>query len=136
MSKVLKWILYILLGLVCLAVVAGIVVGFAGLSGHGYYMMRPGIRMMTPFYHNYYNPMGGIFRGLLGLGFFVLIIVGIVALVNAIIQGNRRSQAPLPAQVQPTMPVAPEAPARTCANCGKPAQADWQTCPYCGNPLT
>jgi ribosomal protein L24E len=27
------------------------------------------------------------------------------------------------------------APARTCPNCHKPAQADWRNCPYCGTAL-
>jgi hypothetical protein len=135
MNKVLKWILYILLGLVCLAVIAGILVGLAGF-GHGYYMMRPGIRMMAPYYQSYYNPVGGLFRGLVGLGFLVLIIVGIVALVNAIIQSTRRAQALPPAQVTPIESATPVAPAHTCSNCGKPTQDDWKTCPYCGNPLT
>ncbi|MEW5941508.1 MAG: zinc ribbon domain-containing protein [Chloroflexota bacterium] len=24
---------------------------------------------------------------------------------------------------------------RACPNCGKPAQADWKTCPHCGQTL-
>lgn len=24
---------------------------------------------------------------------------------------------------------------RTCPDCGKPAQADWKTCPHCGQTL-
>ena len=26
-------------------------------------------------------------------------------------------------------------PGRLCSNCAKPAQADWVTCPYCGEKL-
>lgn len=125
MNKVLKWSLYILLGLVILAVVAGIV--FAVFGGYGYAMMRPGFRMMEPM-RFYFNPMRSIFGGLLGLGVLVLVIVGIAALVNAVVRGNRPMQTPPPAQMT--------APTRTCSNCGKPAQEDWKTCPYCGNPLT
>jgi hypothetical protein len=138
MNKVLKWILYILLGLVVLAVVCGL--AFSVFGGHGYGMMRPGFRMMEPYRYNYFNPGRMIFGGLLGLGFFVLVIVGIVALVNAVIHGNR------PAQTTPTVQAIPPAqtttpaemtmPSRTCSNCGQPAQNDWKTCPYCGNPLT
>jgi hypothetical protein len=124
MSNVLKWILYILLGLVVLAVVAGIVVMVFG--GYGYAMMRPGIRMMEPL--RFHSPVRLIFGGLLGLGVFVLVIVGIVALVTALVRGNRPAQTTPPAQMA--------APTRTCSNCGKPAQEDWKTCPYCGNPLT
>jgi zinc-ribbon domain len=139
MSKVLKWILYVVLGLIALAIIAGIVFAIFGGLGHGYYMMRPGLRMMQPYRDGfgYYRPMGGIFGGLLGLGIFVLIIIGIVALVNVIMRGNRPAQ--VTQSVQPTQP-APAAemavPTRTCSNCGKPAQDDWTTCPYCGNPLT
>jgi zinc-ribbon domain len=126
MSKVLKWILYVLLGLVVLAVIAGIV--FAVFGNYGYAMMRPGFRMMEPMRYYGFSPLRAIFGGLLGLGVFVLVIVGIVALVNALVRGNRPVQTTPPAQMA--------APTRTCSNCGKPAQDDWKTCPYCGNPLT
>ncbi len=154
MSKVLKWILYVVLGLVALAVVAGIVVAIFGGVGHGYYMVRPGFRMMEPFHYSYFNPGRMIFGGLLGLGFLILIIVGIVALISVITRGNRPAQ--VTQTTQPTPPTQPTpavemtapagemtapaaemaAPNRTCSNCGKPAQDDWHTCPYCGNPLT
>jgi uncharacterized membrane protein len=129
MNKVLKWILYVLLGLVALAVIAGIV--FAIFGGHGYYMMRPGFQMMEPYRYNY-SPLRSIFGGLFGLGIFLLVIVGIVALVSAMLRGNRFHQANTPAQTPTPVPT----PTRTCSNCGKPAQEDWKTCPYCGNPLT
>ena len=131
MNKVLKWILYVLLGLVVLAVIAGIV--FAVFGGYRYAMVRPGFRMMEP-QRFYFSPMRSIFGGLLGLGVFVLVIVGIVALVNALVHGNRPAQMTPPAQM--TTPVQMATPSRTCSNCGKPALDDWKTCPYCGNPLT
>lgn len=129
MNTVLKWILYVLLGLVILAVVAGIVFAIFG-GGYGYSMMHPGIRMMSPygFYGMGFSPLRAIFGGLLGLGIFILVIVGIVALVNVLVRGNRPAASTPPAQ--------PVVPTRTCSNCGKPAQEDWKTCPYCGNPLT
>lgn len=126
MNKALKWILYVLLGLVVLAVVAGI--AFMIFGGFGYGMMRPGIRVMEPLRYHYFSPVRAIFGGLLGLGVIGLVIIGIVALVNAIMHSNGKTQA--------TPPVQMAAPARTCSNCGKPAQEDWKTCPYCGNPLT
>lgn len=125
MNKALKVVLYILLGLVILGVIAGIV--FAIFGGYGYTMMRPGFHMMEP-QRFYFNPIRSIFGGLFGLGVFVLVIVGIVALVNALVRGNRSGQTTPSAQMA--------APSRTCSNCGKPAQDDWKTCPYCGNPLT
>jgi hypothetical protein len=145
MSKVLKWILYILLGFVALSIVAGVVFmvfgGFRyGMMGPGIRMWGPGIRMMEPrsfFFH------GGpsIFGGLLCLGVLLLVIVGVVALVNALTHRNPPSQIAPPAQVvtEPAQPAISaeevSASSHTCANCGKPAQADWKTCPYCGNPL-
>ncbi len=147
MSKVLKWILYVVLGLIALAVIVGIVVVIFGGLGHGYYTMRPGFRMMEPYHYSYLNPGRMIFGGLLGLGFLILIIVGIVALISVITRGNRPAQVmqatqPVP-PTQPTpvaemtAPTAETAPlTRTCSNCGRPAQDDWKTCPYCGNPLT
>jgi zinc-ribbon domain len=131
MSKVLKWILYILLGLVVLAVIAGIVIVVFG--GFRYGMMRPGFRMMEPFRYSF-SPFRMIFGGLLGLGIFLLVIVGIVALVSALMRGNRPAQMTSPAPM--TTPTQMVTPTRTCSNCGKPAQDDWKTCPYCGNPLT
>jgi uncharacterized membrane protein len=145
MSKVLKWILYVVLGLIALAVVAGIVFAIFGGVGHGYYMMRPGFRMMEPYRYGYgyASPVRGIFGALLGLGFLVLIIIGIVALVNVIMRGNRPAQVTQTAQPAQTAEPAQQAtaaemaaPTRTCSHCGKPAQEDWTTCPYCGNPLT
>lgn len=131
MNKVLKWILYILLGLVILAVIAGIV--FAVFGGYRYGMMRPGFRMIVPMRNNF-SPFRLIFGGVFGLGVFVLVIVGIVALVNALVKSNRPAQMNPPAQM--VSPVQMPTPSRTCANCGKPAQDDWKTCPYCGNALT
>ena len=134
MSKVLKWILYVLLGLVVLAIIAGVV--FAFFSPARYVMNHPGIRMMAPY--GYYrvgiSPLRAIFGGLFGLGIFVLIIIGIVALVNAIVRGNRTTMVTQPQQ--PLQPTQSAAAARPCPNCGKPAQEDWKTCPYCGTPLT
>jgi hypothetical protein len=131
MNKVLKWILYVLLGLVVLAVVGCI--AYAVFGGYHYGMVRPGIRMMEPFSYSF-SPFRMIFGGIFGLGMFLLVIVGIVALVNAIMRGNRPAQMTPPTQMEAPAPMA--APTRTCTNCGKPAQDDWKTCPYCGNPLT
>lgn len=131
MNKVLKWVLIILLGLVILAVIAGIVVAIFG--GFRYGIVHPGFRMMEPFRFGY-SPFRMIFGGLLGLGIFLLVIVGIVALVNALMHSGRSAQ--MTSSSPMTAPTQMETPSRTCSNCGKPAQDDWKTCPYCGNPLT
>ncbi len=133
MSNVLKWILYVLLGLVILAVIAGIVFAVFG-GGFGYAMMRPGIRMMQPYGYSYHmgiSPVRAIFGGLLGLGIFILIIIGIVALISALVRGNRSV-----VYNQPAQPAASAAPVKPCPNCGKLTQEDWKNCPYCGTPLT
>lgn len=130
MNKVLKWILYILLALLIIAIIAGIV--FAIFGGYRFGMMRPGIRMMAPYrFVGGFSPFRALFGGLFGLGIFILVIVGIVALVNALVRGNR----PV-VNTQPSQPAPMAAPSRSCPNCGKPTQEDWKTCPYCGTPLT
>ncbi len=125
MSKALKWILAILLGLVVVAIIVGIV--FAAIGGYGTSMMGRGFPWMDHMRFNY-SPVRMIFGGLLGLGVFLLVILGIVALVSALVRNNQPTQTPPPAQIAP--------PSRTCSNCGKPALEEWKTCPYCGNPLT
>jgi len=132
MNKALKWILYVLLGLVILAIIAGIV--FAVFGGYSYTMMRPGFRMMAPYRSFGFSPLRAIFGGVFGLGIFILVIVGIIALVNALVRGNRPAAYSQP--TQPAAPVQSAAATRNCPNCGKPAQEDWKTCPYCGTQLT
>jgi hypothetical protein len=146
MKKVLKWILYILLGLVVLSVMAGFVAMVFGGHGIGYGMMRPGFRLMEPSIrmmgpYNYHRPIGLLFGGLLCIGVILLVIVGIVALVYALVNRNKPAQTTTPAQINTvpvetsTPPIETTAPIHTCPNCGKPSQEDWKTCPYCGNPL-
>jgi hypothetical protein len=57
---------------------------------------------------------------LLPLGLIILVVWGVIALVR-----------------RPVTTVTPPAPAvtRNCPSCGKSAQADWKTCPYCGQNL-
>ena len=73
-------------------------------------------------------------------GILVLVIVGIVVLVNALMRPKSSAPTPVAAPVTApaaeTAPLPPPAPLRACASCGKLAQADWSTCPYCGSPLT
>jgi hypothetical protein len=129
MTRTIKWILVVLLGVIVLAIIAGLVFAFLGAARYG--VVGPGIRTVQPFqYHQMigYRGLGAIFGGLLALGVFILVIIGIVALVSALFRNNR------PAQITP--PSQPPAPVRTCPNCGKPAQEDWKTCPYCGTSLT
>jgi hypothetical protein len=70
-------------------------------------------------------PFGAIFAGLFGLGLLALLVLGIVWLA-----GGFRSKAHAAAPMQ-----AAPAPMLTCKHCGKPVQADWKNCPYCGKKL-
>jgi predicted lipid-binding transport protein (Tim44 family) len=101
--------------------------------------MQHGIRNFGPngfSYRTGIGPLGAIFGGLIALGVVILIIIGIVALINAIVGGNRRAMSASP--VQPAQQIQPSAaaPARTCPSCGKPMMEDWKNCPYDGTPLT
>jgi uncharacterized membrane protein len=65
----------------------------------------------------------GMFMWIIPLAILGLAIYGFIALIR-----RRPTGAP-------AAEVAPAAPTQSCANCGKPAQSDWKTCPYCGNSL-
>jgi hypothetical protein len=146
-----KWVIGIVLGLVILAVLVG--VGFMvwnnmhvyrgvaefnqGFSQRGPEMMPYGgfgYEMHGPGMMGYrVNPFGGFFSGLLMLGFLVLVILGIIWLV-----GRLRSPKPvetaaaLSASTSESMPAATLNP---CKKCGRPLQADWSVCPYCGKKV-
>ena len=64
-----------------------------------------------------FSPFGGL-MWLIPLGTLALVVLGIIWLVNNL-NGSKNVQAS----------------PRVCASCGKAAQADWKTCPYCGNTL-
>jgi uncharacterized membrane protein len=157
MSKTWKWIIGILIALVVLAVIVAVPLGMhqyasryatqnyaqgyqrdndsdfgpgmmgrypGGGYGHGGMMGRGfGYSGMMRGGFGFF-PFGGIFTGLFGLAILGLAIYGIVALFN-------RRPAPVAVPAANVSPVA----TATCANCGKPAQEDWKTCPYCGNAL-
>ncbi|NCP87835.1 MAG: hypothetical protein CO094_02585 [Anaerolineae bacterium CG_4_9_14_3_um_filter_57_17] len=61
-------------------------------------------------------PFGMGLMWIVPLGTIVLVAFGIVWLVNNL-NGTKTVQG------------------RVCPSCEKPAQADWKTCPYCGNGL-
>lgn len=83
--------------------------GMPGFGWHRHGMMGFGPMM----------PFGGMIFGLFCLGLLALLVIGIVWLV-------RRPRA-----VQPV--AAPVLSA--CPKCGKPVQADWNNCAYCGKKL-
>lgn len=101
--------------------------GFAGYWGMPMMGGIPGFHMfggVFPFYGMFGGLMMLLFT-LIPIGLFVLLVIGLVALL-------RRPAIPAGG---PPVPPAPPATTRTCSNCGRPAQADWNTCPYCGQKL-
>jgi hypothetical protein len=112
------WILAITFGLVILFFLPSLLMGRSWLGGYGGMMGRG---MMGGF--GYMNPLGFFGMALMWLipvGLLVLLVMGAVSLINGLTrQGN-----PLPPGSE-----------RKCTHCGKPAQSDWITCPYCGNSL-
>jgi hypothetical protein len=120
MSKI-NWTAVVVFGLVVLIVLL-LGLGLLGwFSGHGYAwpmggMMRGwGMRGGWGFW-----PLGWLFMAAMMLSPLVLLallVLGVVWLVRAV--------AP---------PAAPAA--KVCPSCHRPAQADWQVCPYCGAKLS
>jgi hypothetical protein len=114
------WILAIVLGLIVLFFLPSLWMGRFWSGGYGGMMRGPG--MMGGF--GYMNPLGFFGMALMWLipvGVLVLLVVGAVALVNGL--NKPRNAAPT------------TTPDRKCTDCGKAAQSDWTTCPYCGKAL-
>jgi hypothetical protein len=112
-----RWIAIIVLLVVLIGLGSGVFM--TGMSwgrggAPGYYPM--------PHMSGYF-PGGGWF----GMGLMWLIPVGVVALIVWAVATlvNR------PAQFGQA-----GAAGRVCPSCGKPAQSDWSTCPYCSKPLS
>jgi len=94
--------------------------GYGMMRGGRYGMMGPGMMGGWGF-----GPFAWLFM-LMGLlfpvGVLVLLVLGIVWLFR------RVSEPSGPTSQAPAGP--------TCSNCGRPVQADWRLCPYCGQALT
>jgi hypothetical protein len=143
-----KWAGIIVAVLLLLVFFAGGVM--IGLRGFGFMPMMHG--------GGYYSPMFGAGRMGLRMVFGLvsclipLTLIGLVAWgVFALGRNAGRRQvqqaSPAPAMVAPAPGVIDQAPAaqpeepvpavetRACNHCGKPAQPDWSTCPYCGAAL-
>lgn len=113
--KTWKWLLVIFI-----AVIAAFLVGLFVFRGASYAWMP-----MRPHFGRV-PMMGGartlgmgwmLFRWIIPLLFFGLIVAGIVLIVNA-------------ASHPKTTPFM-----LACTNCGKPVQTEWVNCPYCGHAL-
>jgi len=115
MNKVNWTVVAIFAVVVLLVFFAGIsLLGNRGYGGWG--MMGPG--MMGGWGIGPFGWFGMIFMWLIPAGLVVLVVSGIVWLARSI--GGAGS---------------PTSPARKCPNCGRSAQTDWNTCPYCGQSL-
>ena len=123
MKSTFGWILAIVFGLILLLLIPGLwIMGGFWTGGYGGIMGGPG--MMGSY--GYMHPLGwsGMLLGwLIPVGVIILLAIGAVALVNSL--NNHRNTA-----------LSPVVPGRTYPNCGKSAQADWNTCPYCGQKLS
>lgn len=146
MSKFWKWFLIVIIALVVLGVIAIAVVGFTRGFGHmGYFVGRRGGFMMIPGMERGFL-MHGAFPGRPGLMLFglfrffgLLIPLGLLALlVWALVKLTSKKNPVSPMAASSPSPEnnpANAAPVRVCSHCGKTAQADWVTCPYCGEKL-
>ena len=121
-----NWVAVLILGVAALFVLmlgASLLSGFGGYGRYGGYggwgMMGPG--MMGGWGFAPFGWAGMPLMWLLPLGFLALLVLGVAWLVRAVSRAGSG---------QP-----PVVPARTCANCHRPVQADWRNCPYCGTVL-
>jgi len=150
MKKVWKWVIGIVLGLFVLAVLVG--VGFMAFRGfhavrvqdgytRGWSQQGPGrmpndgfgLPMRGPgmMDRGGMMPFLGFIGGLVCLGILVLIGLGIIWLVRAT-HKSARVESPATSMDPAEMP----APTMdTCKKCGKPIQAEWNNCPYCGKKV-
>ena len=132
MSKALQWVIGIGVVLIVATIIFSTIWPFfaprLGWTGNfGYGMMEPGHMFGGR------GMMGGFGMPFLGIGMFLwpllfigLIVLGVVWLVRSVAR-----------PAMPQAPAAPQPPAPTaaCAHCGKPLQAGWMACPYCGEKI-
>lgn len=150
MNKFWKWFLIVLGIVIVFGVIAVAAIGFT----HGFGRMGfDGGRFngFDGFRHRYggFNMPGrpGGFGMMPGMGLFGLLlscfglafVVGVIALV---ILGITRMTTHGMVHTTGTVSTQPQdvnqteaVPGRSCSHCGKPAHADWVTCPYCGEKL-
>ncbi len=116
------WIIAVILILAIFLFLPGIL----RLAGLGWYGDMMGGRGMMGGGFGYFSPLGFIGMGVMALlpvALIVLLVLGGVALMNSLSGSGR----PVPPPTAAT--------GRSCPSCGKPAQVDWNTCPYCSSTL-
>lgn len=141
MNKVWKIILIVLGALLLLALCATpLLLRFFIVGGP---MMRYG-GIFGGHHMGGFGGFGMIGGGLMMLGSLLftlavigLVVYGIIALVRNLSHQTPQTPPPAPAAstVVESAPVEPAAAVPTCAHCGKPLQADWAVCPYCGEKI-
>lgn len=169
MSRALKWIFGIVIGLLVVAALVGAGIWFFNRWDNGNWMigarayrlqpygrgmpwryapgqgtpLNPGPQVQRPLRpllgipvgrFSGLHPLGMFFVCLIGIGFLVLVVLGVVYLISP-----RRPAAQAVGIAPATVSPAPEparTPAHACPHCGRPVQDDWSHCPYCGGPLT
>ena len=124
MSKGLQWVIGLSAVLIAVAVVASTILpfffpqaawgGWQGMMGPGH--MFGGAPMMGGFG----MPLFGLGMLLWPLLFVGLIVLGAVWLIRSVAAPAARPQAPAGV---------------ACSHCGKPLQAGWKACPYCGEKV-
>lgn len=120
MSKGLQWVIGISLVLIVAAIVFSMVWPLVSprAAWGGYGMMGPGHMLGGRGMMGWFGmPFFGFGMLLWPLLFIGLIVIGLVWLVRSV-----------------TTPAQPAA-AVACAHCGKPLQASWKACPYCGEKV-
>jgi hypothetical protein len=132
MGRILKWVA-IILGVLLLAVVA--VVFVFGVFRFGGMPMMAARGFRAPFGYGGYRFL--FWPLLLGRLLIPLAFVALLVLLGFAI-GRAASRPRM--QVVDHAPVASAAGAASvstssCPNCGRPVQADWNNCPYCGTNL-
>jgi len=119
--------MWVLVGIVALVLGIGVLGFLAGPIG-GWGWGCPGCPMMGRWGWGF-GGMGwglGLLMMLLGLAIPLLVLGLGIAAVLWLVQQVTRSSGPAPS----TTPTA------FCPQCGRPVQADWKHCPFCGASLT
>ena len=117
-----NWTSIVIIGLVALLVLLVIlsVLPFGWAGGWGAWgmmgrMMGPGV--MRPWGFGFFGWLFALLGLLVPLGLLIVVVLGIVWLVRQVgsISTTRTQSA--------------------CPSCGRPVQAEWRLCPYCGQAL-
>jgi hypothetical protein len=141
MSKLLQWVIGICVVLVTAALIFSAVlplfagrIAFAGRQAPGgmfdgrMYGHMFGRGMMGGFGFPFFGFGGFLWPLLIGL----IAVIGIVLLVRDL---GRPRASQVQVASQPMAAAVPPVVTTPCSNCGRPLQAGWVACPYCGEKV-